>query len=82
MHVWITSYRCTLLRWQVLHLGGAAVDAVEAAVRVMEDDPIFDAGRGSVLTEDGQVTHPNHAQHTDSSRLILSCACTCVCVVW
>ena len=61
MHAWITSYRCTLLRWQVLHLGGAAVDAVEAAVRVMEDDPIFDAGRGSVLTEDGQVTHPNHA---------------------
>ena len=30
-----------------LAAGGPALDAVEAAVRVMEDDPIFDAGRGS-----------------------------------
>jgi beta-aspartyl-peptidase (threonine type) len=33
----------------------AALDAVEAAVRTMEDDPVFDAGRGSVLNEDGQI---------------------------
>eukprot|EP01043_Picozoa_sp_COSAG02_P037391 COSAG02_NODE_2801_length_8003_cov_5.731655_4_plen_342_part_00 len=34
---------------------GTAVDAVEAAVRVLEDDSVFDAGRGSVLTEEGRV---------------------------
>jgi L-asparaginase / beta-aspartyl-peptidase len=35
--------------------GGSALDAVEAAVTVMEDDPIFDAGRGSFLTSNGRV---------------------------
>ncbi len=34
-----------LLTRQVLEDGGSAVDAVEAAVRVMEDDPAFDAGK-------------------------------------
>jgi len=41
--------------WQVLEAGGAALDAVEAAVRVLEDAPIFDAGVGSVLNRDGDV---------------------------
>src|SRR5262249_52977628 len=41
--------------WQVLEQGGAALDAVEAAVRVLEDAPIFDAGVGSVLNRDGEV---------------------------
>ena len=41
--------------YSVLARGGAAVDAVEAAVTVMEDDPTFDAGRGSFLTSDGRV---------------------------
>jgi len=41
--------------WTVLKRGGAAVDAVEAAVTVMEDDVTFDAGRGSFLTADGRV---------------------------
>ncbi|MCS6888462.1 MAG: isoaspartyl peptidase/L-asparaginase [Chloroflexus sp.] len=41
--------------WQRLQAGGSALDAVEAAVRVMEDDPIFDAGTGSVLTSAGTV---------------------------
>ena len=41
--------------WQVLDRGGAALDAVEAAVRVLEDAPIFDAGVGSVLNRDGDV---------------------------
>ncbi len=35
--------------------GASAVDAVEAAVAVMEDDEAFDAGRGSFLTRDGRV---------------------------
>lgn len=41
--------------WQVLQAGGSALDAVEAAVRALEDAPIFDAGVGSVLNRDGDV---------------------------
>jgi beta-aspartyl-peptidase (threonine type) len=41
--------------YAVLERGGTAVEAVEAAVVVMEDDEIFDAGRGSYLTNDGRV---------------------------
>jgi beta-aspartyl-peptidase (threonine type) len=37
----------------LLAAGGTALDAVEAAVRVLEDDPHFNAGRGSVFTYDG-----------------------------
>jgi len=39
----------------ILKAGGAALDAVEAAVRVLEDDPQFNAGRGSVFTAEGRV---------------------------
>src|SRR5262245_28585328 len=42
--------------WAVLSAGGSAIDAVEAAVVVLEDDPSWDAGYGSVLDEDGHVT--------------------------
>ncbi len=41
--------------WAVLEGGGTSVEAVEAAVVVMEDDVTFDAGRGSFLTNDGRV---------------------------
>ncbi len=41
--------------WDVLEKGGTAVDAVEAAIVVLEDDPIFDAGIGSHLNRDGVV---------------------------
>ncbi len=41
--------------WAVLRGGGSAIDAVEAAVRAMEDDPTFDAGRGSYLNLEGEV---------------------------
>jgi beta-aspartyl-peptidase (threonine type) len=37
----------------VLDKGGSAVDAVEAAIRVLEDDPLFNAGRGAVFAADG-----------------------------
>jgi beta-aspartyl-peptidase (threonine type) len=37
----------------VLAMDGAAVDAVEAAVKVLEDDPHFNAGRGAVFTYEG-----------------------------
>ena len=41
--------------WSVLAAGGSALDAVQAAISVMEDDDTFDAGRGSFLTRDGRV---------------------------
>jgi L-asparaginase / beta-aspartyl-peptidase len=41
--------------WRVLERGGEALDAVEEAVVVMEDDETFDAGRGSFLNRDGRV---------------------------
>jgi beta-aspartyl-peptidase (threonine type) len=41
--------------FDLLERGASAVDAVEAAVAVMEDDEAFDAGRGSFLTQDGRV---------------------------
>jgi beta-aspartyl-peptidase (threonine type) len=41
--------------YALLSKGASAVDAVEAAVAVLEDDDTFDAGRGSFLTRDGRV---------------------------
>jgi len=41
--------------WRVLERGGAALDAVEEAVVIMEDDETFDAGCGSFLNRDGKV---------------------------
>lgn len=40
---------------EVLRNGGSAVEAAVAAIRVLEDDPTFNAGYGSVLNADGQV---------------------------
>jgi L-asparaginase / beta-aspartyl-peptidase len=39
--------------YDVLDRGGSSLDAVTAAVRVLEDDPQFNAGRGAALTRDG-----------------------------
>jgi beta-aspartyl-peptidase (threonine type) len=44
-----------LAGWRVLASHGRALDAVEAAVRALEDHPRFNAGRGSVLTTAGTV---------------------------
>jgi len=38
----------------VLERGGSALDAVQAAIEVMEDDPLFNAGRGAVFTAGGR----------------------------
>jgi beta-aspartyl-peptidase (threonine type) len=41
--------------WRILEAGGSALDATEAAVVVLEDDPMFNAGTGSTLNSLGNV---------------------------
>ncbi len=41
--------------WEILRSGGSAIDAVEKAIMVLEDDPVFDAGRGSHLNALGEI---------------------------
>ncbi len=41
--------------WKVLKNGGTAPEAVEAAVRVLEADPTFNASMGAVLNDQGEV---------------------------
>src|SRR5438270_4234911 len=41
--------------YAILEHGGSSLDAVTAAVRIMEDDPQFNAGRGAVLNHDGDA---------------------------
>jgi beta-aspartyl-peptidase (threonine type) len=41
--------------WSVLDAGGSALDAVEAAIRALEDDPTFNAGYGSELNTEGRA---------------------------
>lgn len=38
----------------VLRRGGSALDAIEAAIHLMEDDPLFNAGRGAVFSAEGR----------------------------
>jgi beta-aspartyl-peptidase (threonine type) len=54
--------------WAVLRDGGGAVDAVEAAVCAMEDNPRFNAGRGSVLTSEGTVEMDASIMEGDSLK--------------
>jgi L-asparaginase / beta-aspartyl-peptidase len=54
------SYRAGLAAaldagYAVLERGGTSLDAVTTAVRMMEDDPQFNAGRGAVLNQDGDA---------------------------
>jgi beta-aspartyl-peptidase (threonine type) len=44
-----------LAGWSILQGGGHALDAVEAAIRSLEDDPALNAGTGAVLNADGEV---------------------------
>jgi beta-aspartyl-peptidase (threonine type) len=39
---------------KLLDQGGSSLDAVEAAIRILEDDPLFNAGRGAVFTAEGK----------------------------
>jgi beta-aspartyl-peptidase (threonine type) len=54
-----TAYRASLDKalqagYSILEKGGTALDAVEAAVRIMEDNPLFNAGKGAVFTAEGK----------------------------
>ncbi len=44
-----------LVGWRILQAGGSALDAVEAAARLLEDNPNFNAGTGSCLTREGNI---------------------------
>ena len=53
------AYRASLTRAieagaQVLNSGGSSMNAIEASIRILEDDPLFNAGRGAVFAADGQ----------------------------
>jgi beta-aspartyl-peptidase (threonine type) len=39
----------------ILEKGGTSIDAVEAAVKVLEDNPLFNAGKGAVFTNEGKI---------------------------
>ncbi|WP_353185133.1 isoaspartyl peptidase/L-asparaginase [Bosea sp. (in: a-proteobacteria)] len=59
--------------WTILSKGGPAVDAVEAAVRVMEDSPHFNAGHGAAFNTDGE--HELDASIMDGSTLAAGAIC-------
>lgn len=52
----------------LLDAGGTALDAVEAAVVALEDNPLFNAGTGSVLNLDGEVEMDASVMHGPSLR--------------
>jgi beta-aspartyl-peptidase (threonine type) len=52
------AYRAVLKQaletgYKVLQSGGTGLDAIEATIKIMEDDTLFNAGRGAVFTHDG-----------------------------
>lgn len=53
--------------YKLLEAGASAVDAVEEAVKLLEDSPLFNAGKGSVFTADG--THEMDASIMDGKSL-------------
>jgi L-asparaginase / beta-aspartyl-peptidase len=53
------AYKETLTKalqtgYEILKKGGTSLDAVEATIRVMEDSPLFNAGKGAVFTHEGK----------------------------
>jgi L-asparaginase / beta-aspartyl-peptidase len=54
-----TAYRAAITKATeagaaVLDKGGSALDAIEATIQILEDDPLFNAGRGAVFTAEGK----------------------------
>ena len=67
-----TQYKETLIHardegYTILNKGGSSIDAVEVAVKLLEDSPLFNAGRGSVFTAEG--THEMDASIMDGKTL-------------
>jgi beta-aspartyl-peptidase (threonine type) len=60
-------HRASMVGYEILLMGGSALDAVQRAVEYLESDPAFNAGRGSVLNVNGQVELD--AAIMDGSRL-------------
>ena len=52
--------------WEILSKGGQAIDAVEAAVNALENDPVFDAGTGSLLNLAGEI---GSARQSDTAEM-------------
>src|SRR2546430_17080714 len=61
-------HRALAAGWSVLSRGGSALDAIEAAVMVLEDDPVFDAGYGSHLYLGGPVESGPHVLRSEKRR--------------
>lgn len=59
--------------WAILSKGGAAVDAVEAAVRALEDSPHFNAGHGAAFNTEGE--HELDASIMDGTTLAAGAIC-------
>lgn len=57
----------------ILSKGGSALDAVETAVKCMEDDPLFNAGKGSVFTAEG--THEMDASIMNGKDRMAGAVC-------
>jgi beta-aspartyl-peptidase (threonine type) len=57
-----------LAGWKILDAGGAALDAAEASVIVLEDNPLFNAGTGSTLNSLGKVEMDAAIMAGDSLR--------------
>lgn len=49
--------------YSILVQGGSAEDAVIAAIKVLEDNPLFNAGKGAVFTAEGKVEHDASIMH-------------------
>src|SRR5450432_1997120 len=59
--------------FEVLRLGGTALDAVVAAVVCLEDDPLFNAGTGSALTVEGEVECDASLMRGDGAAGAVAC---------
>ena len=67
-----TEYKTALKKardkgYEILKQGGSALDAVEVAVRLLEDSPLFNAGKGAVFTAEG--THEMDAAIMDGKTI-------------
>jgi len=57
-----------LTAWEIVAQNGSALDAAEAAVMVLEDNPLFNAGTGSTLNQTGKVEMDAAIMDGDSLR--------------